>query len=78
MQTEKLLSAEAELKSTIDTAHEIPQAQKSIEQLSHGYLAVIYAYQGRRGDAQAMAQNVCGVKIEAALTDALKKARLCK
>jgi rhomboid protease GluP len=77
MKSDKLLSAELELKSVLATAHEAGQARKPLEQISKGYLALIYAYQGRRGDAQTMAKDVCGAGSDAGLKASLKKMKLC-
>lgn len=77
MRKDKLLAAEQELRSVIATAGEAGQAKRTIEATSEAYIALIYAYQGRRAEAQAAARKVCGDAAAGGVAAMLKKARLC-
>jgi rhomboid protease GluP len=78
MKSEKLLAAEEELRSVLATAHEAGPGKAPLEQLSRGYLALIFAYQGRRADAQAMAQSACAPGVDSSLAKMLQTAKLCR
>ena len=76
---QKLLAAEQELNAARDQAHELGEtARAPMTALVNGTLAMIYAWQGRSADAQAMAQKVCATKTDAAMAAKLVKAKLCK
>lgn len=77
MQKEKLLSAEQELRAVLATSAEAGPSRAAVERTAEAYMAMIYAYQGRKAEAQAMAKKVCGDKAAGSLQPALKKYKLC-
>ena len=77
IQRDKLVAAEGELRAVIVNAPEVGEGKERLERTAEAYMAMIYAYQGRRGDAQAMGRKVCADKSVAGLQKSLKKYKIC-
>ncbi|MCC0001766.1 MAG: hypothetical protein H6871_01640 [Methylobacteriaceae bacterium] len=61
----------------IANASEVGAGRHTLERTAEAYMAMIYAYQGRRADAQAMGRKVCADKSVAGLQKSLKKYKIC-
>ena len=77
MQKDKLIAAEGELRAVIANSAEAGPSKVKLERTAEAYMAMIYAYQGRRADAQTMGKKVCGDRSMRSLQNSLKKYKIC-